>query len=227
MRLRPAAVVLESAISPEFGAATGNVLSTLDADSQRADMVLFRVMFGVADALSRHDDPLDSEEWLEVKSKMYGEQLAVIGALATGAALIYGDRPKDTTYRRLLRCCSTAELDASFGARAAQNFRELLGDEGDGEQRVSAEDPVERVLMAEREAVLCNSAHAAAASVEEAGSSVVVLVGVRPRCDGCDGCTRVLAAGAAMHCKAPERLALLKGMLPLWMTTQLSGHLQW
>jgi hypothetical protein len=28
---------------------------------------------------------------------------------------VYGDRPKETTYRRLLSCPTLAELDATFG----------------------------------------------------------------------------------------------------------------
>lgn len=34
-----------------------------------------------------------------MRSSYNGEQLAYIGALATGAPLVFGDRPKDITYR--------------------------------------------------------------------------------------------------------------------------------
>lgn len=174
MRTRPSHVVLESAMSPEFGNATGNVLSISDADSARADMVMFRVLFAVANALRQHDAPLESDTWQEVRTKMYGEQLAVIAALTVGAQILYGDRPKALTYKRLLHCCSAADLDDAFGRRSAQNFREMLGHRTDGHSDVSS--MVENVLMTEREAVLCHSASAAAESAEP-GSSVVMLVG--------------------------------------------------
>jgi len=43
-------------------------------------------------------------------------------------ALGCGDRPKDTTYRRLLSCPTLAELDATFGNQSERNYRLLLPD---------------------------------------------------------------------------------------------------
>lgn len=165
-------------MSPEFGAKTGNVLSARDVDSQRSDMVMFRMMFAVAAALEQEADPVASAQWQEVKSKMYGEQLATIAAVSAGSTLVYGDRPKDITYKRLVHMCSAAELDAAYGARQNRNMREMLGMPkkrcDDGLTAVP-----ERVLLAEREAVLCHSVQRAARSAA-ADSSVVALVGLLP-----------------------------------------------
>ena len=37
--------------------------------------------------------------WQQVSTHFRGEQLAYVAALATGAQLVFGDRPKDITYR--------------------------------------------------------------------------------------------------------------------------------
>lgn len=36
--------------------------------------------------------------WDQVKGNMNGEQLAYVAALATGAELVFGDRPKNITF---------------------------------------------------------------------------------------------------------------------------------
>ena len=46
---------------------------------------------------------------------MPGEQLAYVAALAVGAPLLFGDRPKRETYARLATHASLSELDAFFG----------------------------------------------------------------------------------------------------------------
>jgi hypothetical protein len=162
-------------MSPQFGSQTGNVLSRDDVNASRPDMVMFRVLFAVAGVLSGHPHPAQCEHWLEVKSKMFGEQLAVIAGLAVGADLVYGDRPKETTFRRLLHMCSSVDLDRNFGFRSAQNYRESLGLHRDSPPE---DDIVEQVLMTEREAVLCHSAHVAAQQAQSSGRSAVILVGV-------------------------------------------------
>ena len=114
-------------MSAEFGSATGNVLSASDADSSRADMVLFRVLFAVADALRKHTAPAESEMWREVQTKMYGEQLAAIAALTVNADIVYGDRPKALTYKRLVHCCTARDLDLAFGRRSSAQLSRDAG----------------------------------------------------------------------------------------------------
>ena len=46
-----------------------------------------------------------------------GEQLAYIAALAVGAALIFGDQPKELTYQRLMSLPSLSDLDRTFGSQ--------------------------------------------------------------------------------------------------------------
>ena len=46
-----------------------------------------------------------------------GEQLAYIAGLAVGAPLIFGDRPKEQTYERLMTLPSLADLDQTFGCQ--------------------------------------------------------------------------------------------------------------
>ena len=51
---------------------------------------------------------------------MLGEQLAYVAALAVGAPLLFGDRPKQHTYARLSKLASLSELDAFFGWQVRQ-----------------------------------------------------------------------------------------------------------
>ena len=50
-----------------------------------------------------------------------GEQLVYIAAFAAGARIVYGDRVKADTYRRLANISSLAELDHAFGVQVLQS----------------------------------------------------------------------------------------------------------
>ena len=63
----------------------------------------------------------------QVREYYRGEQLAYIAAFATGAKLIFGDRPKDITYRRLAALATSVQLDEAFGIQCEEHYRELLG----------------------------------------------------------------------------------------------------
>lgn len=173
---QPHSVVLESAMSTEFGSCTGNTLTAADADSGRSDQTALRVIFAVSDFLRSVQNPSKSSEWAEVKQRMYGEQLAAVAALTVGARLVYGDLPKDVTFRRLLHGCSVTDLDRSFGHRSAQNFASLLG------QHIPdlENDQAEKILMTDRECALCYSIEAAARGTAASGRGVVAIVGVPP-----------------------------------------------
>jgi hypothetical protein len=173
---KPHSLVLESAMSPEFGSCTGNTLTAADAAAGRSDAVALRMLFAVSEFLRSVSNPAATPEWREVKQLMYGEQLAAVAALTVGARLVYGDLPKDVTFRRLLHRCSAVELDRSFGHRSAQNFASLLG------QDIPSlpDDGAERVLMADRECALCHSIEAAAIGTAGSGRGVVAVVGANP-----------------------------------------------
>ena len=54
------------------------------------------------------------------------EQLAYIAAIAVDAALIYGDVPKDVSFRRLLVVPTLRDLDESYARQSWLNYREIL-----------------------------------------------------------------------------------------------------
>lgn len=56
-----------------------------------------------------------------LKRGVPGEQLAYVAALAVGAALVFGDRPKRETWERLL-LPSLADLDAAFAWQVSVRF---------------------------------------------------------------------------------------------------------
>lgn len=175
MEEKPNCLVLESALSPEFGASTGNTLCAQDADAGRSDATALRMLFAISDALRSAKAPSQSAEWTEVKQRMYGEQLAAVAAMTAGAQLVYGDVPKAVTFQRLMHLCNSVDLDRSFGHRSAQNHATVLGKD----LPALDDDPVERVLMNERESALCFSIDKAAAEAAASGRSVVAVVGVK------------------------------------------------
>lgn len=171
---KPHSVVFESAMSSEFGSTTGNVLTAADAKAGRSDQVALRTIFAVSKYLSSLKNPSEAAQWGEVKEKMYGEQLAAVAALTVGARLVYGDLPKDVTFRRLLHGCSVTDLDRSFGHRSAQNFASMLG------QHIPdlEDDQAEKILMTDRECALCHSIDLAARGTAPTGRGVVAIVGM-------------------------------------------------
>ena len=166
-------VVLESPLSPEFGSKTGNTLCSQDADAGRSDATALRMLFAVSNALRNVTVPSQSADWTEVKQRMYGEQLAAVAAMTAGANLVYGDVPKEVTFQRLMHKCNSTDLDRSFGHRSAQNYAMVLGKE----PSTLTDDPVEQVLMTERESALCYSMDKAASEAAAIGRSVVAVVG--------------------------------------------------
>ena len=151
-----------------------------------------------------------------------GEQLAYIAGLAVGAPLIFGDRPKEQTYERLMTLPSLADLDQTFGCQvrrffvafehvlngvveskhlgiphpilqrqcflvikcipyllqAALNYKEILSGQP-AIAKKAAYTLSQHIMQIEREAVLCQSLHNAAAV--PAGKSTFrqpVVVGV-------------------------------------------------
>ena len=118
-----------------------------------------------------------------LKPQFPGEQLAYIAALAVGAQLVFGDRPKAITYQRLHNLSSLADLDVAFGRISAQNYAEMLppGPEG-GLQRTSGHnDCVWAIMTEERDAVLAASLRRAADELGPCGA-VAGIVGELQAC---------------------------------------------
>lgn len=111
-----------------------------------------------------------------MKKQFPGEQLAYIAALAVDAPLVFGDRPKAITYRRLL-ARSPIALDEAFGRICAQNYAEMVP------QWPHSEGPFDdcfwSILTEERNMVLAASLQRAAA---EAGPGAVVAGVVGGHC---------------------------------------------
>ena len=100
--------------------------------------------------------------WQALSQHFAGEQLAYVAALSRGARLVFGDRPKRETVRRLLdgRVLSAADLDRAVAAQAARNTLESLTggvapppSVADGGGFGRAYD----VLVRERDAAICSA----------------------------------------------------------------------
>jgi hypothetical protein len=120
--------------------------------------------------------------WSQASKNFNGEQLAYVAGLAVGAPVIFGDRPKETTYKRLWHGLSSEDLDAAFeDERVRETVEELRGlaeewgaagaafpasaaealaagerllSGGGGSSTLTA-NKVDRIMLLERDAVMC------------------------------------------------------------------------
>ncbi|GLI71608.1 hypothetical protein VaNZ11_016873 [Volvox africanus] len=160
IRQRPQAVVVETAMGPEHGAMAGNVIRCGDrvVDPTAGFFLRMFCQIGVTLQEFKEGDFTQSPLWNQVRSGYNGEQLAYIGAFTTGAPLVFGDRPKDITYRRLFGMTTILHLDQGFSYAAVQNYRTFLG------LPPLPYDPdnlpvTEQIMMQEREAVMLKVVH--------------------------------------------------------------------
>ena len=182
----PAAVVVETSLCARHGAETGTTLSLnledgsagfgggsrWEASSGEEEQEKTKSPFEdqeephVAQCLSLAErlsslpqgSPEKTAFWNALSMHFAGEQLAYVAALSTGARLVFGDRPKRETVRRLLCDLTAADLDQAVAAQAASNTLESithsvappppLGGGGFGK----AYD----VLVRERDATICS-----------------------------------------------------------------------
>lgn len=128
--------------------------------------------------------------------------MAYVAALAVGAPLVFGDRPKSVTFSRLLAAGDASTLDAAFGAQAAAYYAEVCGA---APATPSADDAFEVCVMRERDALLYAAMRREA---QQAGpdASIVGIVG--------SAHLEALAASFAAAQEPPEPGPLLTAPLP-------------
>lgn len=175
-------MVVETALNDAHGSVTGNAFTVEDC------LRMTPGPGGMPDArtlvigrlgaqLSEFPDPASTSAWADLVAtpQFFSEHLAYVAAFASGARLVHGDRPKTTTYQRMLWCPSIVDLDSAFGMESAGNYHSLVSN-----MRVpkDSESPslTERIFITERDAVLLQSLHDASLEAG-AGSTVVGVVG--------------------------------------------------
>lgn len=181
---RPKTVVVETAINASHGESTGNTIDLDSALEAVNDPLADRQTFGMASIAARLRDaeraetptPIqESETWQNLinSNMVYSEHLAYVAALSVGAGLMFGDRPKMVTYRRMLCCPSLADLDAAFAIQCWSNYHDLFS--GTALEKTS-DVLTEKILFQERDAVMLKSLHEASVNAGE-GNTVVGVVG--------------------------------------------------
>lgn len=182
LRTRPTAVVVETALNALHGAAAGTVLRLDDpgmAQQLQSDFYA-RMFYQLGCRLREEPEPWATSSWQTIVHQFGGEQLAYIAAFAAGAALTFGDRPKEATFLRLAVLPSLRELDAAFAAQSALNYREqLTGSPATSDWSAAPgerEQAVERIMVRERDHVLAHSLRDAALAAGP-GATVVGVLG--------------------------------------------------
>ena len=130
--------MVETALNPDHGSATGGTVRREEVLEMAAIAGRYAVeqrslaFAQVAAQLAGGEEDggggapaADSALWWDLsrsgRSGLCSEQLAYVAAFAVGAALVFGDRPKAVTYRRMLLCPSLADLDTAFGLQVSQS----------------------------------------------------------------------------------------------------------
>ena len=192
---KPALVVVETAVTSEHGDATGNVcnfeqgVSAMMVDAENAPEALVFVT-RLAGALKGELEPIaESPQWESMKAQLPPEVLVYAAAFAVGASVVYGDRPKAVTYRRLMASPTLAELDSTFAKQSERNYRLLLPNDHPIASKANerTHDCFERIIIDERDTVLASTIRECADKVEE-GQKVVAVVGV----DHVEGISRII-----------------------------------
>ena len=107
---------------------------------------------------------------------MGGEQLAYVTAWLSGAKLVFGDRPKKETWRRLMRVATASSADACFtAANIERYYEEILPQLSDAAREAAtaalADDIWRDVAIVERDVVLLHSLREAAEAEEKAAAA--------------------------------------------------------
>ena len=133
LRTKPRAVVVETGLCKQHGAARGTVFNfseifaSIHIGGQDNAEEALQFITRVAHQLRLEEHPLENSPfWAHMKTQLPAEPLVYAAAFAVDARLVFGDRPKETTYRRLLSCPTLSELDETFGNQSARNYRLLL-----------------------------------------------------------------------------------------------------
>ncbi|KAH7620700.1 hypothetical protein NADE_003313 [Nannochloris sp. 'desiccata'] len=229
LKNKPHTVVVETALNPAHGSATGNVASVQEC------LMITNSAYGMVDARTRAlahigvqladvQNPIESDLWKEIcRSPMFfSEHLAYAAAFAVGAQLIHGDRPKLVTYQRMLWQPSIVDLDYAFGLQSALNYHDLVAHMRPPTQDPAATGMTEQILIGERDAVLLQSLYTASLEAG-AGAAVVGVVGSSHlggmrRLWATDGWREVIASGALelpKHCgqgESPEQIGVRRAL---------------
>eukprot|EP00884_Botryococcus_braunii_P003138 jgi/Botrbrau1/12825/Bobra.20_1s0015.1 len=157
----PDAVVVETAMSASQGSCTGN---EFDPQAALWGDPLSSLCVRIGSELARIPDAAASPLWQRAQEELDGEQLAYVAAVARGSRIVFGDRPKHATFRRLFSTLSVPQLESAFSLKAADNYQEILTG---APAPANASCQFTRILLYERDTVLAQSLAAAATDASQ------------------------------------------------------------
>jgi hypothetical protein len=183
LKTKPSLVVVETAVTSEHGDATGNVLqyeqgvSAMMMDAAAADEALIFVTRLAGMLLGELGPIEESPQWENMKAQLPPEVLVYAAAFAVRATIVYGDRPKAVTIKRLVSTPTLGELDGAFAAQSERNYRLLLPDDHPLAAAASerTNDYFEKVIIDERDCVLASTIRECVNKAENGGKVVAVM----------------------------------------------------
>jgi len=210
LRAKPKLVVVETAMTSDHGDATGNAVnyeagvSAMMVDASAAPEALIFVTRLAGALKGEVGEVADSPQWGHMKMQLPPEVLVYAAAFTVGATVVYGDRPKAVTYRRLMATPTLAELDGTFAAQSERNYRLLLPADHPLAAKANEKsgDFFEKVVIEERDCVLASTIRECVDKADD-GGEVVAVIGV----DHVEGVARIYKdafAAAENEAKAQE-----------------------
>jgi len=185
LKTKPAVVVVETAVTSAHGDERGNTLryengvQAMMMDGAEADEALVFVTRLAGMLLGELEAPEASEQWANMKTQLPPEVLVYAAAFVVRATIVYGDRPKRVTIKRLVSEPTLEALDGTFAKQSERNYRLLLPSDHPLASEASARtnDCFEEIIIDERDRVLAATIRECVRKTQK-GEKVVAVLGV-------------------------------------------------
>jgi hypothetical protein len=216
MRAKPKFVVCETAVSAQHGDQHGNVVTFEQGVQQmmidpQLDEALTFVTRLAGEMKSEVDkDALVGDFWLSMREQLPAEPLVYAAAMYVDAKIVFADRPKRSTYGRLVTEPTLEALDEAFSKQSERNYRLLLPENDKLRQEcdsiITEDDAFQKYIINERDQVMTSSIRKCVADAGgESNDSVVAVVGA-DHFEGIKKCYKDVFGASEVEAKVPELL---------------------
>ena len=216
LKSKPKFVVCETAVSAGHGEQHGNVVMFEQGVQQmminpELDEALTFVTRLAAEMKSEVDkDVLVGDFWLSVREQLPAEPMVYAAAMYVDAKIVFADRPKRSTYGRLVTEPTLEELDEAFSKQSERNYRLLLPESDKLRQEcdsiISENDAFQKYIINERDQIMTSSIRKCVTECGgESTDSVVAVVGA-DHFEGVKKCYKDVFGASEMEAKVSELL---------------------
>ncbi|CAL6363569.1 predicted protein [Bathycoccus prasinos] len=216
MKSKPKFVVCETAVSAGHGEQHGNMVTFEQGVQQMMidptlDEALTFVTRLAGEMKSEVDkDALVGDFWMSMREQLPAEPLVYAAAMYVDAKIVFADRPKRSTYGRLVTEPTLEELDEAFSKQSERNYRLLLPESDKLRQEcdsiITENDAFQKYIIDERDQIMTSCIRKCVSSEDgQSANSVVVVVGA-DHFEGIKKCYKDVFGASEVEAKVPELL---------------------